>query len=123
MASSGICGRRWQSVTWGTDLHRILESQGPTSHYPHSSVPFPSLGLFQLSLCGESSHINMPRVPLNLAQSIRAVKLWQFVIATCFVFPRILLETFIGSKMAELSDGKQRGDMDTSKVFCNCNSI
>jgi len=50
----------------------------------------------------------------SLFASIQAVKLWQFVIATSFVFPRILLETFIGSKMAELSDGKQRGHMDTT---------
>jgi len=45
--------------------------------------------------------------------SIQAVQLWQFVIATFFVLPKILLHTFIGSKMAELSDGKQRGHMDT----------
>jgi hypothetical protein len=45
------------------------------------------------------------------------VKLWQFVVASFFVLPKILLETFIGSKMGELSDGKQRGHMDTSKVF------
>jgi len=49
----------------------------------------------------------------SLFASIQAVKLWQFVTATFFVLPKILLETFIGSKMAELSDGKQRGHMDT----------
>jgi uncharacterized membrane protein YdjX (TVP38/TMEM64 family) len=54
---------------------------------------------------------------LTFAQSIQAVKLWQFVFATFCVLPKILLETFIGSKMAELSDGKQRGHMDTSKVI------
>ncbi|KJA29964.1 hypothetical protein HYPSUDRAFT_32005 [Hypholoma sublateritium FD-334 SS-4] len=49
----------------------------------------------------------------SLFASIEAVKLWQFIIATCCVFPKILLHTFIGSKIAELSDGDQRGHMDT----------
>lgn len=48
-----------------------------------------------------------------MSQSIEAVKLWQFIIATCCVFPKILLHTFIGSKIAELSDVDQRGQMDT----------
>jgi uncharacterized membrane protein YdjX (TVP38/TMEM64 family) len=51
----------------------------------------------------------------RLLQSIEAVKLWQFAIATVCVFPKILLHTFIGSKIAELSDGDQRGHMDTRK--------
>ncbi|KAF8192494.1 Golgi apparatus membrane protein TVP38 [Pholiota molesta] len=49
----------------------------------------------------------------SLFASIEAVKLWQFAIATVCVFPKILLHTFIGSKIAELSDGDQRGHMDT----------
>ncbi|KAF9534820.1 Golgi apparatus membrane protein TVP38 [Crepidotus variabilis] len=49
----------------------------------------------------------------SLFASIQPVKLWQFVTATCFVLPKILLHTFIGSKIAELSDGEQRGHMDT----------
>jgi len=53
----------------------------------------------------------------SLFASIQAVKLWQFVFATFCVLPKILLETFIGSKMAELSDGKQRGHMNTTTKF------
>ncbi|KAF9482492.1 Golgi apparatus membrane protein TVP38 [Pholiota conissans] len=57
----------------------------------------------------------------SLFASIEAVKLWQFVIATTCVFPKILLHTFIGNKMAELSDGDQRGHMDTrTKVLDVC---
>ncbi|PPQ92385.1 hypothetical protein CVT25_008735 [Psilocybe cyanescens] len=49
----------------------------------------------------------------SLFASIQTVKLWQFVVATFFIFPKILLHTFIGSKLAELSDGEQRNHMDT----------
>ncbi|CAA7259670.1 unnamed protein product [Cyclocybe aegerita] len=55
----------------------------------------------------------------SLFASIEAVKLWQFVVATTFVFPKILLHTFIGSKIAELSDGDQRGHMDTRTKVLN----
>jgi len=59
----------------------------------------------------------------SLFASIQAVKLWQFVFATFCVFPKILLETFIGSKMAELSDGKQRGHMDTATKILDATLI
>ncbi|KAH9482932.1 Tlg2-vesicle protein [Psilocybe cubensis] len=49
----------------------------------------------------------------SLFASIQAVKLWQFVVATLFIFPKVFLHTFIGSKLAELSDGEQRDHMDT----------
>ncbi|KAJ3511929.1 hypothetical protein NLJ89_g3821 [Agrocybe chaxingu] len=55
----------------------------------------------------------------SLFASIEAVKLWQFVVATTFVFPKLLLHTFIGSKIAELSDGDQRGHMDTRTKVLN----
>ncbi|KAF8812349.1 Golgi apparatus membrane protein TVP38 [Phlegmacium glaucopus] len=55
----------------------------------------------------------------SLFASIEAVKLWQFVIATFFVFPKILLHTFIGSKIASLADGDQREQMDTSTKVLN----
>ncbi|KAF8165439.1 Golgi apparatus membrane protein TVP38 [Crassisporium funariophilum] len=55
----------------------------------------------------------------SLFASIEAVKLWQFVTATLFVFPKLLLHTFIGSKIAALSDGDQRGHMDTRTKVIN----
>ena len=38
-----------------------------------------------------------------------------------FLAPKILLYTFIGSRLAPLSDGQQRGEMDTqSKIINGC---
>lgn len=45
-------------------------------------------------------------------QSIDTVELWQFVIATLFIFPRVLLQVFIGSRIALLSGGEK---MDSCK--------
>lgn len=55
----------------------------------------------------------------SLFASIRAVNLWQFIIATLFVLPKVLLHTFIGSKIAVLSDGKQREHMDSRTKILN----
>jgi len=55
----------------------------------------------------------------SLFASIETVKLWQFVTATLFLFPKILLHTFIGSKAAALADGDQRGHMDPHTKFLN----
>ncbi|KIK06791.1 hypothetical protein K443DRAFT_674076 [Laccaria amethystina LaAM-08-1] len=55
----------------------------------------------------------------SLFASIEAVKLWQFVVATFFIIPKLLLHTFIGSKIAQLSDGDQRGRMDTHTKVIN----
>ncbi|TFK28827.1 Golgi apparatus membrane protein TVP38 [Coprinopsis marcescibilis] len=55
----------------------------------------------------------------SLFASIEPVKLWQFVVATCFISPKLLLHVFIGSKMAALSDGDQRGRMDTHDKIIN----
>jgi len=53
--------------------------------------------------------------------SIHTVALWQFVIATFFLAPKILLYTFIGSRLAPLSDGDQREEMDTeAKIINGC---
>ena len=41
------------------------------------------------------------------------MKLWQFVVATFCVLPKILLQVFIASTAASLSDGDQREHMDT----------
>ncbi|KAJ3573883.1 hypothetical protein NP233_g2150 [Leucocoprinus birnbaumii] len=45
--------------------------------------------------------------------SIETVSLWQFAFATCFTFPKLALNAFIGARMAALADGKQRDQMDT----------
>ncbi|KAJ3821244.1 Golgi apparatus membrane protein TVP38 [Lentinula raphanica] len=55
----------------------------------------------------------------SLFASIQSVALWQFVVATTFVFPKLLLHAFIGSRMAALSDGNQRDQMDTSTKILN----
>lgn len=41
---------------------------------------------------------------------------WQFSIATLFVYPKVALYVFVGSRAAALSDGEQRSHMDTGKV-------
>ncbi|KAJ7937144.1 hypothetical protein B0H13DRAFT_1944449 [Mycena leptocephala] len=51
--------------------------------------------------------------------SIKSVSLWQFLAATCFVFPKLFLHVFIGSRIAALSDGEQRGQMDTHTKIVN----
>jgi len=57
----------------------------------------------------------------TLFASIHTVALWQFVIATLFLSPKLLLHTFIGSRLAPLSDGKQREEMDTqTKIINGC---
>ena len=45
--------------------------------------------------------------------------LWQFVVATVFLFPKVLLYTLIGSRLAPLSDGEQREEMDTQTKIIN----
>ena len=37
------------------------------------------------------------------------------MVATILTFPRFLLYVFIGSRLAALADGEQRGKMDKSK--------
>ncbi|KAF9498443.1 Golgi apparatus membrane protein TVP38 [Pleurotus eryngii] len=55
----------------------------------------------------------------SLFASIEAVSLWQFVVATLFVFPKLVLHVFIGSRIAPLADGDQRGHMDTQTKLIN----
>ncbi|PFH51430.1 hypothetical protein AMATHDRAFT_74980 [Amanita thiersii Skay4041] len=59
----------------------------------------------------------------SLFASIQPVKFWQFVVATFFIFPKLLLHVFIGSRMAALSDGKQREGMDTHTKILNASLI
>ena len=49
---------------------------------------------------------------MNILQSIEPVALWQFVIATLVVLPRVALHVFIGSRLAAFSDGETRNHMD-----------
>jgi len=55
--------------------------------------------------------------------SIENVSLWQFVLATIVMTPRILLQVFIGSRVALFSDGEHRGEMDTTSKILNAVSI
>ncbi|KAF8640059.1 hypothetical protein AX17_001301 [Amanita inopinata Kibby_2008] len=55
----------------------------------------------------------------SLFASIGAVKLWQFVVATLFISPKLILHVFIGSRIATLSDGNQREHMDTHTKIIN----
>ncbi|KAI0003068.1 Golgi apparatus membrane protein TVP38 [Russula compacta] len=55
----------------------------------------------------------------SLFASIQSVSVWQFMGATVCSFPRYLLYVFIGSRMASLSDGKQREHMDTQTKVVN----
>ncbi|KAF9247207.1 Golgi apparatus membrane protein TVP38 [Melanogaster broomeanus] len=54
-----------------------------------------------------------------LFASIQSVSLIQFILATLFVLPRVLLFVFLGSRIASLSDGEQRSHMDTSTKIIN----
>jgi len=54
-----------------------------------------------------------------LFSSIHTVALWQFVIATFCLAPKLLLYTLIGSRLAPLSDGDQRREMDTQTMIIN----
>ncbi|KAG6813501.1 Tlg2-vesicle protein [Tricholoma furcatifolium] len=79
------------------------------------------MGLFKLTL---RRAFFRPRVHLLLTvpvsiQSIEAVSLWQFATATIFVFPKLVLHVFIGSRIAALSDGGQRDHMDTQTKIVN----
>jgi len=55
----------------------------------------------------------------SLFASIEPVALWQFVVATLFISPKLLLHAFIGSKLAALSDGNQRSHMDIHTKVLN----
>jgi len=55
----------------------------------------------------------------SLFASIEVVSLWQFVFGTLFIIPKLTLHAFVGSRMAALSDGDQRGRMDTHTKVLN----
>jgi len=55
----------------------------------------------------------------TLFASIESVALWQFCVASVVLLPKIALYVFIGSKMAVLSDGTMRKNMDTATKILN----
>ncbi|KAI0347336.1 Golgi apparatus membrane protein TVP38 [Trametopsis cervina] len=55
----------------------------------------------------------------SLFASIEPVALWQFVLATFVVLPRVALHVFIGSRLAALSDGDTRKQMDKHAKILN----
>jgi len=54
-----------------------------------------------------------------LFSSIQSVSVWQFMAGTLCDFPKYALYVFVGSRMASLSDGEQRGRMDTQTKVVN----
>jgi len=59
----------------------------------------------------------------SLFASIESVSLTQFAFATLFVLPRVMVYVFVGSRIANLSDGEQRSHMDTTTKFINASLI
>ncbi|KAI9574571.1 Golgi apparatus membrane protein TVP38 [Boletus coccyginus] len=59
----------------------------------------------------------------SLFASIESVSLIQFVFATLFVLPRVMVHVFVGSRVASFSDGEQRSHMDTTTKFINASLI
>ncbi|KAG2139007.1 Golgi apparatus membrane protein TVP38 [Suillus clintonianus] len=55
----------------------------------------------------------------SLFASIAPVSLFQFFIATLFVLPKAMVYVFVGTRIARLSDGKQRNQMDTQTEILN----
>ncbi|KAJ3894573.1 Golgi apparatus membrane protein TVP38 [Lentinula edodes] len=99
MALESVVRKGNHAIHSPTASHNYRSSQA-SPHHIDSNLPISSLGLFKLT-------------------SIESVALWQFVVATTFVFPKLLLHAFIGSRMAALSDGNQREEMDTSTKILN----
>ncbi|TFY72753.1 hypothetical protein EVG20_g254 [Dentipellis fragilis] len=102
---------------------RILERQRPPLDGAYPPFALPSMGIFKCSILG-THHLGESLAPefmclVYLLKSIKAVSIWQFMIATICIFPRFLLYVFIGSRLAALSDGDQRAEMDTQTKVIN----
>lgn len=97
----------------------LTASQRLTFDHPYSYVTRTNLDMEQHSIRSSWSlffSFNAHFIFfIDILQSVEAVEFWQFVIATFFVYPKLLLYTFIGSQAAALSDGKQRKEMETRK--------
>ncbi|EPQ59287.1 hypothetical protein GLOTRDRAFT_35207 [Gloeophyllum trabeum ATCC 11539] len=55
----------------------------------------------------------------TLFASIEAVSIWQFIIATTCLAPKMILHVFIGARLAALSDDRQREQMDPQTKILN----
>lgn len=97
-----------------------LGFEGSASDHPHPSFPFSAMGVFEHPLRRKSPYDGLLS-PADRdccgTQSIQSVALWQFFLATFVVFPKIAIFVFVGSRLADLSDGETRSHMDTSKSF------
>ncbi|TCD67687.1 Tlg2-vesicle protein [Steccherinum ochraceum] len=95
--------RKWSSSSekWQA-LEAVIEAKGLPLIMLIRASPFP------------------PWVYANtLFASIHTVALWQFVIATFVVLPKVALHVFIGSRLASLSDGETRRQMDPQTKAIN----
>jgi hypothetical protein len=122
MASPGVCSGRLLKYHLNScgSYSILVGSERPAAHHPRPTVPLPTLGLLQYHVCCMLFYV-CPRVILtSIAQSIEAVAFWKFAVATCFLLPKILLHTFIGARIAALSDGHEREKMDTGKATLSC---
>jgi hypothetical protein len=96
----------------------VVESQGAAADLPHSDVAVPAVAVLQRAVCRTHlAPVGRLACADTHAQSIGPVKLWQFVVAQAFVFPKIFLSVFIGSRAAALADGDQRDKMDRGECF------
>jgi len=65
-----------------------------------------------------------PWVYANLLfSSIETVSFFQFMVATVFYTPKLMIAVWIGSRVAMFSDGSQRDKMDTAAKIVNALSI
>lgn len=87
----------------------ILIRLSPVPPWAYSNTLF--------SVSPRSTVLIRPRLLIEVSQSIHTVALWQFVIATFCLAPKLLLYTLIGSRLAPLSDGDQRQEMDTQTMI------
>ncbi|KAF8076288.1 Golgi apparatus membrane protein TVP38 [Lyophyllum atratum] len=103
---------KWQA------LESVIRAKGLPLIILIRISPFPPW-VYSNSLFAVSGPLYELLISLMSSKSIKAVSLWQFVIATLFVFPKLVLHVFIGSRIAALSDGDQRGHMDTQTKVIN----
>lgn len=59
----------------------------------------------------------------DILQSVEAVSLGRFLLATLALMPKFFLHVFIGSRMADLSDGEHRRNMDPTTKILNVTFI
>lgn len=93
--------RKWSATNdkW-TALETVVKSKG-----------LPLVVLIRLSPMPPWVYAN------TLFASIHTVALWQFIVATFCLSPKLLLLTLIGSRLAPLSDGEQRKGMDKQTMI------